>query len=291
MATPANAITKDDMAFALDIELARQFDEDADILAGILGVSTIETLPAGATLRQYKVTGALNKADRAEGDEIPLSHFKEEAGDPITLAPKDYRKLTTKEAILQSGYEHAIDRTDNKAIKLVRKDILDEFYGFLTNGTGTATGKNLQAALAAADAALDVALEENADSTDGKVYFVNRLDIVDYLQEHAVTLETAWGLQYLIGFLGLNGTVIVTASVPKGTVYVTARENLRIFNMDFGALSQAGLDYSVSDSGLIGVHHEANYLRSAAETFITTGMTIFAEATNYIVKGTIAPTA
>lgn len=291
MATPENAITKEDMAFALDIELARAFDQDADILAGILGVSTIETMPAGATLRQYKVTGSLNKADRAEGDEIPLSHFKEEAGDPITLVSKDYRKLTTKEAILKSGYEHAVTRTDDKAVKLVRKDILDEFYGYLKNGTGTATGKNLQAVLAQADAALDVALEENADSTEGKVYFVNRLDIADYLAEHNITLETVFGLQYLVGFLGLNGTVILTSAVPQGTVYVTAQENLRIFNQDFGALSMAGLDYEVSDSGLIGVHHEPDYKRASTETFITTGMTVFPEAVNYIIKGTIAPTA
>ena len=204
------------------------------------------------------------------------------------MVPKTYRKLTTAQAILKSGYEHAVVRTDNKMRKDVRADVLKGFYEYLKNGTGTAEGTNLQSTLANVDAALDIALEDNDDSTDGKVYFVNPLDRAAWLGSHEITgAQTAFGMTYMEGFLGLTGTTVFTSKVPKGTVYATPKENLHLYTLDFGSLGNAGLAYEVSDNGCIGVHHTPAYNRASAETHVMTGTTFLAEATNYIFKGTI----
>lgn len=288
MPAPTGAVTTEQMSFALDQEFVTHFDQDVNQLKDIFGIVDVEVLKAGVTLKQYKVTGSLNASQAEEGEEIPLSQYKE---DPIPIGemvPKTYRKLTTAQAILKSGYEHAVVRTDNKMRKDVRADVLKGFYEYLKNGTGTAEGTNLQSTLANVDAALDIALEDNDDSTDGKVYFVNPLDRAAWLGSHEITgAQTAFGMTYMEGFLGLTGTTVFTSKVPKGTVYATPKENLHLYTLDFGSLGNAGLAYEVSDNGCIGVHHTPAYNRASAETHVMTGTTFLAEATNYIFKGTI----
>ena len=288
MPAPTGAVTTEQMSFALDQEFVTHFDQDVNQLKDIFGIVDVEVLKAGVTLKQYKVTGSLNASQAEEGEEIPLSQYKE---DPIPIGemvPKTYRKLTTAQAILKSGYEHAVVRTDNKMRKDVRADVLKGFYDYLKNGTGTAEGTNLQSTLANVDAALDIALEDNDDSTDGKVHFVNPLDRAAWLGSHEITgAQTAFGMTYMEGFLGLTGTTVFTSKVPKGTVYATPKENLHLYTLDFGSLGNAGLAYEVSDNGCIGVHHTPAYNRASAETHVMTGTTFLAEATNYIFKGTI----
>lgn len=288
MPVPTGAVTTEQMSFALDQEFVTHFDQDVNQLKDIFGIVDVEVLKAGVTLKQYKVTGSLNASQAEEGEEIPLSQYKE---DPIPvgeMVPKTYRKLTSAKAILKSGYEHAVVRTDNKMRKDVRADILKDFYEYLKNGTGTAEGTDLQSTLANVDAALDVALEDNDDSTDGKVYFVNSLDRGVWLGSHEITgAQTAFGMTYMEGFLGLTGTTVFTSKVPRGTVYATPKENLRLYALDFSSLGNAGLAYEVSDNGCIGVHHTPAYNRASAETHVMTGTTFLAEATNYIFKGTI----
>ena len=111
---------------------------------------------------------------------------------------------------------------------------------------------SLQAVLAQADAALGDALEANGDSAERVVHFVNRFDIADYLAKADVTMQTMFGMSYLQTFLGVND-IFVTSKVPAGTVYVTPTDNIRIYGVDFGSLSQAGLGYTVQDLSLIHI--------------------------------------
>ena len=73
-------------------------------------------------------------------------------------------------------------KTDRKMLSLIRADIVKkEFFAFLAKGTGTATGKGLQAAAANIDAKLGNALEANGDASSRIVHFVNREDAAAYL--------------------------------------------------------------------------------------------------------------
>lgn len=288
MAALTNQIAAADVVTALDIEMAQNFNSEYDRLADVLGIFSPEVVAAGTALYTYEVTGSLNSTTVAEGDEVPLSKYsvnKTPIGE-ITLKP--YRKATTAQAIAKSGYENAVMRTDAKMAQHVRADVIDDFFTFLATGTSTATGTTLQAALAQADAKLDATMEANGDKSDRFVHFVNTYDIANYLAQANVSTQTVFGMTYLQSFLGVTD-IFVTSKVPQGTVYVTPVDNIHVYGVDFGTLGTAGLDYTVYDGSLIGIHHEGDHSRISSVTNVLTGAKMIAEILNYIVVSSIAP--
>lgn len=286
MPAPENAITTEQMVDGLNTEMIQRFNQENDRLAELLGNLEVETMPANTKLEMLKVTGKLNEAEVAEGEETPLSQYKTESVDVGTLEIEPFRKLTTAKAILKSGFANAVVKTDAKMLGQIRATRLDRFFKFLEKGAGEASGRTLQAALAQADATLNAKLEEHGDSAERIIHFVNGFDIADYLAEADVTTQNAYGMRYLQDFLGVTD-IFITNRVPKGTVYVTPVENIHIYGTDYDELSKAGLNYEVAADGLIGVYHKPNYGRNSVETFVLTGMLLFAEVLDYIVKATI----
>ena len=286
MAALTNTITAADIAKSQDIEMLTNFNDELNRLTEILGLFDPEIVAAGTAMFQYTVTGSLNTSPVAEGDEVPLSKYTVTPTqlDPITIKP--YRKLTTAQAILKGGYENAIAKTDKKMIGQVRSGILTDFFTFLGNGTGTATGVGLQATLAQVTAKIQDETEKNDDFSGSIVYFVNPYDIADYLASAQVTTQTVFGMTYIQSFLGVEN-IMVTNKVTAKTVYATPVENIHIYGIDFSTLGDAGLAYTTQDGSLIGVHHEGAYNRTSSETYVLSGALFLPEYKNYIVKGTI----
>ena len=286
MAALTNTITAADIARSQDIEMLTNFNGELNRLTEILGLFDPEIVAAGTAMFQYTVTGSLNTTPVTEGDEVPLSKYTVTPTqlDPITIKP--YRKLTTAQAILKGGYENAIAKTDKKMIGQVRSGILTDFFTFLGNGTGTATGAGLQATLAQVTAKIQDETEKNDDFSGSIVYFVNPYDIADYLASAQVTTQTVFGMTYIQSFLGVEN-IMVTNKVTAKTVYATPVENIHIYGIDFSTLGDAGLAYTTQDGSLIGVHHEGAYNRTSSETYVLSGALFLPEYKNYIVKGTI----
>lgn len=286
MAALTNTITAADIAKSQDIEMLTNFNGELNRLTETLGLFDPEIVAAGTAMFQYTVTGSLNTTPVAEGDEVPLSKYTVTPTqlDPITIKP--YRKLTTAQAILKGGYENAIAKTDKKMIGQVRSGILTDFFTFLGNGTGTATGAGLQATLAQVTAKIQDETEKNDDFSGSIVYFVNPYDIADYLANAQVTTQTVFGMTYIQSFLGVEN-IMVTNKVTAKTVYATPVENIHIYGIDFSTLGDAGLAYTTQDGSLIGVHHEGAYNRTSSETYVLSGALFLPEYKNYIVKGTI----
>lgn len=299
MAALTNTVTAADMNVALDQEFIANFQQDYNRLADILGIFAPEVMAAGTALYQLKITGTLSDATGdegssgsayVEGDIVALSKFEAEKKLIDIVKARPYRKVTTAQAIQQAGYDVAMLRTDQKMLSLVRNAIVSDFFTFLGNGTGTATGTTFQACAAAVDATLGDTLETNNDSTGAIVHFVSRQDVAEYLGNAQITVQNAFGMSYLEAFLGFTN-VFMSNNVAKGTIYATPVENIHIYGLDFGALTQAGLAYVADSNGLIGVAHTPAYDRVSAETNVLTGAVMFPEVQDYIVKGTIAPTA
>lgn len=301
MPAPANLIDSEAINYGLTREFIANFNQDTDNLLRLLGIVSVERVGAGYTLTQHKVTGSLNNTKDAngssgtayvEGDLVSLSKYKmtETTIGKIKLRP--YRKVTSAQAITEHGSVPAVVRIDQKMLADIRADILSQFFTFLGTGTGTATGKTLQACLAYMDAKLEDTLETNNDNgaSYSLVHFVNRTDVADYLATAQVTTQTAYGMTYIQDFLGVQN-VFVTNKVAAKAPFVTASQNLHMYAPDFSELAQAGLSYTESDGGLIGVNHSPAYDHVSVETNVLTGATLFAEVTDYIVKGTIAPGA
>lgn len=290
MPATENTITTSDINFSLDQEFIANFRGESDRLAEILDIFSVETIAAGTTLYQVKVTGTLDETERDEGAEVPLSKYSV-SKDPVTsVSPKFYRKRTTAEAVLKSGYESAVLRTDKKMLFNVRGKIISEFFTFLKTGTGAATGETLQATLASMDAKLADTMETNGDEAASTVHFINRQDAAAYLGAQPITTQTVFGMTYLESFLGVE-RVFLTNKVDSGAPIVTPTTNIHIFGVDLAALSRMGLEYAQESNGLIGVHHEAQYGCASGDTHVASGMTLFPEVKDYIVKGTVAPGA
>ena len=295
-----NIITTTDVVAALNEEFIRNFRGEYDRFAEMIGLFPVQAMPAGTALYQLQVTGALDNTSSGaagtsgtgyvEGDFIKRSHYavtKVPYGE-IEFSP--YAKQTTAQAILKGGFEQSIIRTDAKMLSQMRAAILTDMFTALNNGTGTATGVGLQAALAMADAALGNAMETNGDEGGTILHFVNREDAAEYLGQTPVTMQTAFGLSYLENFLGVQN-VLLTNKVTKGNLIVTPAENIHVYGLDFGSLGEAGLVYESDDFGLIGVHHAADYDHASAETYAVRGANFLPEVLNYIIKGTVAASA
>lgn len=286
MAALENTITTTEVVEALDIEFLKNFNGDISRLTEILGLFGPEIVPAGTAMYTYTVTGSLDTTSVAEGDEVPLSKYEVEKTPIGEHTVKPYRKLTTAQAILKAGFENAVMRTDAQMVRDIRTDVLKSFFTYLAKGTGTATGSGLQATLAQIDAKLSDTLETNGDAADRIVHFVNPYDIADYLGNAQVTTQTVYGMNYIQSFLGVTD-IFVTNKVTENTVYATPVENIHVYGVDFASLSQAALEYTTQDGGLVGVHHDANYARTSSETYALVGCDLLAENLSYIVKGTI----
>ena len=288
MAAEENLIKKSDLVRAREIEFVTLFGESIKKLVEALGVTRKIPKQAGYTLKAYKATGTLQPGTVAEGDLIPLSKYQTEAVSYAEIVLKKWRKATSAEAIIEKGYDQAVQMTTDRMLKDVQKGIRTDFFTFLATGTGSATGATFQAALAQAWGKLQVLFED--DSIEA-IYFMNPLDVADYLATAQITTQTAFGMTYVENFLGL-GTVIFDSKVPQGTIYATAKDNIVLYYVPVnGADLGNAFSFTADQTGLIGIHEEADYKHMTAEDTVMSGVVLFAERPDGIVKSTITPGA
>lgn len=284
MSAENNLIKKADLARAREIEFVELFGYSVKKLMEALGVTRVIPKTAGSVLKTYKAKGTLENGEVAEGEVIPLSHYKVEAVSYKEIILNKWRKATSAEAIIERGYDQAVEMTTDEMLKDVQKGIKKDFFDFLQEGTGSASGETFQKALAQAWGQLQVLFEDNDIEA---VYFMNPLDVADYLGSAQITTQTAFGMSYVENFLGL-GTVIFNSAVPKGTIYATARQNIVLYYIPTnGADLSNAFDFTTDTTGLIGIHEEADYTRMTAMDIVTSGLTLFAERLDGVVISTI----
>lgn len=280
----ANLIKKADLAKARETEFVYLFSESIKKLIEALGVTRKIPKQAGTLLKSYKAIGTLEDGNVGEGDKIPLSHYKTVPVNYAEIILKKWRKGTSAEAIIEKGFDQAVVMTGDKMISDVQKGIRKDFFDFLSTGTGSASGSTFQAALAQAWGQLQVLFEDNDIQA---VYFMNPLDVADYLATAQISLQMAFGMTYVENFLGL-GTVIFNSSVPKGTIYATAKDNLVLYYIPVnGADLSEAFSFTSDATGYIGIHEEADYSNLTCEDTVVSGIVLFAERTDGIVVSTI----
>ena len=283
-AVDTNTIKAADLAKVRDVDFAERFSTDLSTLMKMLGVTRKIEKKAGETLKVYKVTGTLASGAVAEGDVIPLSKYQTTYESIGEATLKKWRKVTTAEAISEKGYGQAVNDTNNKMLKDIQKGIRGDFVSFLGTGTGSANGNGLQAALAQVWGKLQVLFE---DTSIQAVYFMNPLDVADYLGTAQVTTQTAFGMSYIENFLGM-GNVILASDVPKGKIYATAAENVVLYYIPVNSGDMGQAFALTSDAtGLVGIHTGPTYDNLSAETVAASGVGLFAEKLDGIVIGTI----
>lgn len=279
-----NLITSADLVRAREIEFTYLFGDSIRKLMEALGITRKIAKQAGTVLKSYKATGTLQDGNVPEGDLIPLSKYSTEAVNFEEITLKKWRKATSAEAIIEKGYQQAVTTTTDAMLKDVQKGIKTDFFDFLKTGTGTATGATFQAALAQSWGQLQVLFE---DTDIESVHFMNPLDIADYLATANITLPTAFGMTYVENFLGL-GTVILNSSVPKGTIYSTAKNNLILYYIPVnGADLNEAFSFTTDETGYIGIHETPDYTNMTASDTVVSGIVLFAERLDGVVVATI----
>ena len=284
MAAETNTILTEDIARVRAIDFNMQFTGSLKKFMEAMGVTRKIAVQEGTTLKALKVTGSLENGSVAEGELIPLSQY-ETVETPVGEAVLNkWRKSTTAEAILKGGYEQAVGDTTDKMVKDVQAKIRNDFFTFIATGTGSATGKGLQAALASGWGNLQVLWE---DDTVDTVYFINPLDAAAYLGTAQITLQTAFGMSYIENFLGL-GTVFMSSKVPQGKFYATAKENIVAYYINIASGEVAGVFKLVADeTGYIGIREYLDEDHARVNDLVMSGVTFFPERLDGIVVGSI----
>lgn len=283
-----NAITAQQMTKSREVDFVKRFADG--VLGGLLealGVTRQVPMMEGNTLYIYKTDGVLQDGAVAEGAVIPLSRYertREAVGDIVL---KKWRKATTAEAIRKSGYGEAVRETDRSLLRDVQKGVRGDFFDFIKGieDPVEVSGANLQAVLAKSWGQLQVLFEDDAVQT---VHFVNPLTVADFLAGAQITLQDAFGMNYVENFLGL-GTVVMTCKVPQNVVYSTAKENLVMYYLTMnGDIAQA-FDLTADETGFIGIKSgRANDERAQVESLVMTGIRFLVECADGVVKGTVS---
>lgn len=283
-AVDAKTVKAADLAKVRDVDFTERFTTDLGTLMKMLGVTRKIEKRAGEVLKVYKVTGTLENGTVAEGEVIPLSKYQTTYTAIGEATLQKWRKVTTAEAISSKGYGQAVNDTNAKMLKDIQKGIRTKFTSFLATGTGSATGTNLQTALAQVWGKLQILFE---DTSIEAVYFMNPLDVAEYLGNAQISTQTAFGMSYIENFLGI-GNVILASDIPKGKIYATAAENIVLYYIPVSSADMAqAFDMTSDATGLVGIHTGATYDNLSAETVAASGVGLFAEKLDGIVIGTI----
>lgn len=288
MAAENNLITTAQMKKVREVDFVNQFSHTSlNKLIEALGVTKRIPMMEGTTMYIYSVTGTLQDGKVGEGEIIPLSQYETEKTPVGEITLQKWRKGVSAEAIKKSGYDSAVRDTDTALLRDAQKGIRTDFFTFLngdiTDST-TATGAGLQAALANAWGQLQVKFE---DDTAQAVYFVNPLDIADYLGKANIEMQTAFGMNYIENFLGL-GTVIMNSNITKGTFAATAKDNLIMYYLTMDGDIASAFELTTDETGYIGIKSGyQNEERAQIESLVMSGIQFLVEYAEGVVKGTI----
>lgn len=283
-AAETNLTVTGDIEPAISMDFATRFNQNINELMEILGITNMISMKSGDQIKIYKTEVTKVGGQVGEGETIPLSKATTKLARTITIDFEKYRKATSIEAIQKRGYEGAVNKTDKALVSQLQKGYKKTFFDLLEEGTAAATGKSFQDAIAQAWGKLsDIYEDESVEA----VYFVNSLDLADYLGEKNITTEMAAGFTYIKNFLGL-GTVIVSPSVKQGSIKATAKENLNgaFIDVKTGEISKA-FTFTTDKTGYIGMLHSTKTDNATLETLLVGGILFWVERLDGVVVSAI----
>lgn len=288
---------KNDITVAVrELDFVTRFGKNWDALREILGIMRPIRKTPGTKLTSYEASmkseALQGGASVGEGEEIPYTEFqvKPVAYDDIVL--EKYAKAVSIEAVDKFGATVAVQRTDEAFLNELQSKVMSDFYTFLkTKGTLTPTDPitSFQMGVAMAVGLVVDKFKKIHRDTTNIVVWVNTLDAYEYLGAAELTVQTAFGMQYVQNFLGAQ-TVILSSEIERGKIYATPVENIVLYYVDpgDGDYAQLGLNYTVQgETNLIGFHANGNYQTAVGESFAIMGMKLWAEYVDGIANITV----
>jgi len=268
---------------AREVDFVTRFGQNWEALKNIIGITNSIRKTPGTKLVAYtsEMADDAFAAQVGEGEKIGYTKFtvKEAATSDITI--EKYAKSVSVEAVAKYGAAIAVQKTDDQFLVELQNIVLGRFYNFLNTGTLTGEQSTWQRALAIAKGAvLDKFAAMNKTVTD-VVGFANIYDFYDYVGSADITVQTAFGLQYVKDFLGYSTLFLLPDKYVASTKVIACPvENIDLYYVDpsDSDFAKLGLTYTVEgETNLLGFHAEGDYSRAAGDAFAIMGMELWAE--------------
>jgi len=278
---------------AREIDFVSRFTDNWEALREILGIMNPVRKTPGTQLISYTASVTLEDGDVDPGNVIPYSAATVQQFTKADLDLLKYAKAVPIEDVNKYGATVAVQKTDEAFLNELQSKVLDDFYTFLVDDTAasTSTETTFQMAVAVAIGTVKDKFKKMRKNASDIVLFVNTMDAYRYLGAAEVTVQTAFGIDYIQNFMGAR-TVILSSEINEGIVIAVPADNIVLYYVDpgDGQFAQLGLDYTVQgETNLIGFHANGNYSTAVGESFALMGMTLWAEYADAIAIITVDP--
>ncbi len=286
MAAKAGLTTASDITVnAREVDFVTRFNDNWDALRTILGIMRPIRKAPGTKLVSYKASMKSSSlqggASVGEGEEIPFTEFQVEPVSYDDIDFEKYAKSVSIEAVNKYGAEVAVEKTDDQFLIELTSMVMNRFYTFLKTGSLVGTQKTWQRALAIAKGAVLDKFAKMHKTVSEVVGFANIMDLYDWLGDQQITIQSAFGLQYVKDFMGYSTLFLLPdTEIPAKTVIAVPAENIDLYYIDPSDSDYAklGLSYTVAgETNLIGFHAEGDYSRATGDVFAIMGMKLWAE--------------
>lgn len=273
------------------IDFVTQFARNWKALQDIMGITRPIEKPNGTELTSKYAEGTLESGDVGEGEFIPRSHFTVKEKPYAKIAIKKYSKEVSIEAVAEHGEEAAINMTDDEFLVKLQNIVSKKFYDYLKSGEMTFEERTFQMAFAMALGKVTDKFESMDRDVTRTAVFVNRLDLYAYLGSSEITMQTAFGFNYIKDFLGAD-LVFISSKIERSKIIATPVNNIVSYyvNPNNSGFSKLGLDYTTDGvTNLIGFAVAGDYDRATGVSYALMGFTLFAEYIDAIAVVTINP--
>ena len=264
---------------AREIDFVTSFGQNMQALLDVMGIARMIRKENGSVLRVREASGVLQSGDVAEGDIVPLSQYEVTEKDFDTIKIQKYKKGVSIEAIAEKGYEAAVAMTDEEFTADLQNVVMTKFYDMLKMGSLTSYESSWQMAFAMAIGRVKNKFETMGRTATGIAVWVNTLDVYKYLGAAQITMQTAFGVNYVRNFMGAD-IMFISSQIPENTVIATPLNNIVAYYVDPSApeFARAGLVYTTDPAtGFIGFNVQGNYDRVISELNAIMGVRLFAE--------------
>lgn len=292
MAAPDNlTMTADIQATAREIDFVTRFAQNWEHLREIMGILRPIRKQPGYVLKAKTAKVTLQDGNVGEGELIPYSKATITETPYAEMDIDKYAKAVSIEAIKDHGYDVAVQMTDDAFLFELQTKVTGEFYKYLKTGTLTSTEKTWQRALSMAKGNVVNKFKNMHRTATEVVGFANVLDLYDYLGDKDITVQSAFGFDYVQNFLGFKTVFLLSdTEIEKGKVIATPVENIVNYYVDpsDSDFARAGLVYTTAgDTNLIGFHTQGKYENATSESYAIMGMKLFAEYQDAIAVVTV----
>ena len=273
-----NAVT------AREVDFVNRFTNNWEALREILGIMRPIRKTPGTQLKSYIASVDLKDGDKTHvpaGAVIPYSPANVQQVGYADIDLEKFAKAVPIEDVNKYGAEIAVQKTDDAFLYELQSKVLDDFYTFLVDDTSamTDTYTTFQMGVAMAIGKVRNKFKTMRKTITDVVVFVNTLDAYEYLGAAELSVQTAFGIDYVQNFLGAR-TMILSSEIEQGTIIATPVENIVLYYVDPGdsQFAQLGLNYTTQgETNLIGFHANGNYSTAVGESFALMGMVLWAE--------------